>query len=112
MTKCEHCAHIYYRKEMKKNLFVCPNCDYHLQLNAWERINSLFDEGTFEEWDRHLKTNNPLHFPEYKEKLEKDRKKTGLNEAVVTGKGLVNEYQTAIGLMNDRYRIGSMSYVV
>jgi len=112
MTKCENCAHIYYRKEMDKNLFVCPNCDHHLQLNAWERINSLFDEETFEEWDGHLKTNNPLHFPEYTDKLDKDRKKTGLNEAVVTGKGFINGYPTAFAVMDASFRMGSMGSVV
>lgn len=112
MTKCTNCAHIYYRKEMEKNLFVCPSCNYHLQLNAWERINSLFDEGTFEEWDNHLTTNNPLQFPEYTEKLNKDREKTGLNEAVVTGKGIISGHLTAFAVMDASFRMGSMGSVV
>src|SRR5690625_7242750 len=95
MTKCEKCKTIYISKELENNLNVCPACDHHYQQNSWQRINSLFDEGTFEEWDKHLLTTNPLDFPEYIEKVEKDRKKTGLNEAVVTGKGLIGDQATA-----------------
>ena len=112
MMKCENCAQIYYRKELEKNLNVCPNCDFHHQQNAWERINSLFDEGTFVEWDKQLKSKNPLEFPEYMEKVDQDRKKTGLNEAVVTGKGLIGGQPTAFSVMDARFRMGSMGSVV
>lgn len=112
MTKCENCQQIYYSKELEKHLNVCPNCDFHHQQNSWQRINSLFDEGTFEEWDQHLLTTNPLDFPEYIEKVDKDRKKTGLNEAVVTGKGLIGGQPTAFAVMDASFRMGSMGSVV
>jgi len=112
MKKCDGCHKIYYRKEMKKNIHVCPNCDYHHQLNAWERIDSLFDEHTFEEWDEHLVSNNPLKFPEYEEKLKGDQQKTNLKEAVVTGKGLIDGQPTSFAVMDARFRMGSMGSVV
>src|SRR5690625_3319446 len=112
MTKCDKCGHISYRKEIIKNLYVCPSCDFHLRLDAWGRINSLFDEDTFEEWDNHLNTNNPLNFPDYLEKLEKDSKKTGLTEAVVTGKGTIQGNETAFAVMDAGFRMGSMGSVV
>lgn len=112
MKKCAECNKIYYRKDVEKNNHVCPSCDYHYPLTAWERINSLFDEGTFEEWDMHLTTNNPLGFPGYLEKLEKDKQKTGLKEAVVTGKGSMNGYTTAFAVMDASFRMGSMGSVV
>src|SRR5699024_12387247 len=73
MQKCDGCHKLYYRKEMKKNLYVCPNCDYHHQLDAGQRINSLFDEDTFKEWDKHLISNTQMNFPEYEEKLKSDK---------------------------------------
>ncbi|WP_138415343.1 acetyl-CoA carboxylase, carboxyltransferase subunit beta [Aquibacillus sediminis] len=112
MKKCHGCKKIYYRKEMKKNLNVCPNCGYHHQLTAFERIDSLIDEGTFQQWDQELLSKNPLQFPDYEQKLEKDRKKTSLNEAVVTGKGKIDGYETAIAVMDKRFRMGSMGSVV
>lgn len=112
MTKCEHCREIYYSKELEKNLHVCPNCDFHHRQNAWEIINSLFDKDSFIEWDKNLTSKNPLNFPEYMEKIEQDRKKTGLNEAVVTGKGTINGQPTAFTVMDSRFRMGSMGSVV
>ncbi|WP_102026797.1 acetyl-CoA carboxylase, carboxyltransferase subunit beta [Salirhabdus sp. Marseille-P4669] len=112
MQKCPHCKKIFYRKELNNNLKVCPNCDYHLPLTAWERIESLFDEDTFVEWDNDLLSENPLQFPGYLERLEKDREKSGLNEAVVTGKGTIEGCETAFAVMDSRFRMGSMGSVV
>lgn len=112
MKKCQGCHKIYYRKEMNKNLNVCPNCGFHHQLNAWERIESVFDEGSFQEWDKNLISSNPLGFPGYEEKIENDRIKTGLNEAVVTGKGTIEEQPTVVCIMDARFRMGSMGSVV
>lgn len=108
MQKCAGCNKIFYRKEMKKSLNVCTNCGYHHPLTAWERIDSLFDKETFTEWDQNIISTNPLNFPEYEEKLKKDRKKTGLNEGVVTGKGLINGQATAFAVMDSAFRMGSM----
>ncbi|MDC3415752.1 acetyl-CoA carboxylase, carboxyltransferase subunit beta [Aquibacillus salsiterrae] len=112
MQKCEGCQKIYYRKEMNKNLQVCPNCDHHHQFSAEERITSLFDEGSFSEWDKDIISANPLGFPDYEDKLEKDRKKTNLNDAVVTGKGTINGFEVAVAIMDARFRMGSMGSVV
>ncbi|UFT98014.1 acetyl-CoA carboxylase, carboxyltransferase subunit beta [Radiobacillus kanasensis] len=112
MQKCMGCQKIFYRKEMEKNLNVCPQCGYHHQIDALTRIHSLLDPDTFVEWDKGMTTNNPLQFPDYEQKLEKDRNKTGLNEAVVTGKGSINGIETVIAVMDARFRMGSMGSVV
>lgn len=112
MKKCSQCHKIYYRKELKKNISVCPNCDFHNQLSAWERIESLMDLDTFQEWDKNMTTVNPLSFPDYEEKIEKDRKKTGLNEGIVTGKGLIDGQMTALAVMDAGFRMGSMGSVI
>src|SRR5699024_10703984 len=75
-------------------------------------IDSLFDENTFQEWDKQLISINPLGFPEYENKLEKDREKTGINEAVVPGKGLIEGNITAFAVMDASFRMGSMGSVV
>ncbi|PAV30395.1 acetyl-CoA carboxylase, carboxyltransferase subunit beta [Virgibacillus profundi] len=108
MQKCSKCHKIYYRKEMKKKLNVCPNCGYHHPLTAWDRIESLFDDGKFQEWDENLTSGNPLDFPDYEEKIEKDKKKTGLNEGVVTGKGTIDGQATAFAVMDASFRMGSL----
>ncbi|WP_066194740.1 MULTISPECIES: acetyl-CoA carboxylase, carboxyltransferase subunit beta [Gracilibacillus] len=112
LQKCAGCKKIIYQKEFQKNLYVCPSCGHHHQIAANERITALFDEASFEEWDGDLLSENPLDFPQYQEKLENDRKKTGLNEAVVTGTGTINGHKTAIAVMDARFRMGSMGSVV
>ncbi|UOQ86276.1 acetyl-CoA carboxylase, carboxyltransferase subunit beta [Gracilibacillus salinarum] len=112
MQKCDSCKKIFYQKDLHKNLNVCPECGHHHLISAYDRINSLFDEGTFKEWDQDLLSDNPLQFPEYEEKIAKDREKTGLNEAVVTGEGKIHDSRTAIAVMDARFRMGSMGSVV
>src|SRR6185437_3927684 len=112
MTKCPECKHIILTKELIKTLKVCPNCDHHFKMTAFERVESLFDEETFVSMDNHLKTENPLKFPSYTEKIESDSKKTGLNEAVLTGVGKIDGQDVAIAIMDSHFRMGSMGSVV
>ncbi|WP_018662516.1 acetyl-CoA carboxylase, carboxyltransferase subunit beta [Heyndrickxia acidiproducens] len=112
MSKCPQCGKIMYTKELQKNSKVCLNCGYHYQMTAYERVESLIDEGTFEEFDRNLISKNPLEFPGYLEKLEKDREKTNLNEAVLTGKGDLLAQPIILAVMDAKFRMGSMGSVV
>jgi len=112
MTKCPECKKIYLTKELENNLKVCPNCDHHYKLTAWERVNYFLDKGTFESLDDHIKTSNPLNFPAYVEKVEVDVAKTGLNEAVLTGVGLLKGERVVVAIMDSHFRMGSMGSVV
>lgn len=112
MTKCPECKKIYLTKELEHNLKVCPNCDYHYKMTAWERVSIFIDEGTFEAFDDNIRTSNPLKFPSYLEKIEIDSQKTGLNEAVLTGKGSVKGEQVVVAIMDSHFRMGSMGSVV
>ncbi len=112
MTKCPDCKQIMLTKDLLKDLKVCPTCDHHFRLTATERAQFLFDEGTFESMDNHLKTENPLEFPGYTEKVEEDAQKTGLNEAVLTGIGTIEGHEVAVAIMDSHFRMGSMGSVV
>lgn len=101
-----------YTKELLKNLNVCPQCEYHFTMNARERLDSFLDEGSFEELNREMVSVNPLQFPGYLEKVEKDRQKTNENEAVVTGIGTVGGIKIAIAVMDSTFRMASMGSVV
>lgn len=112
MSKCPNCRKILYTKELQKNLKVCMHCGYHHPMNAYERVESFIDEGTFKEFDRHLQSENPLNFPDYLEKLKKDQQKTKMNEAVLTGSGNVNDIPIILAIMDSTFRMGSMGSVV
>lgn len=112
MVKCPKCHSISYSRELDKNLKVCLKCEYHFSMNAFERISSVLDEGHFFEYDGDLLSDDPLAFPDYMNKLDSDRNKTGLSEAVVTGEGTIKGYPVIIGVMDSRFRMGSMGSVV
>jgi acetyl-CoA carboxylase carboxyl transferase subunit beta len=112
MTKCPECKHIILTKDLIKTMKVCPKCDHHYKMTAAERVACLFDDETFESIDNHLKTENPLNFPAYTEKVESDAKRTGLNEAVLTGTGKIDGQEVAVAIMDSHFRMGSMGSVV
>lgn len=112
MTKCPECKEITLTKELTKLLKVCPKCDHHFKMTAYERINCLLDEGSFHSMDDHLTSENPLGFPGYTEKIKADSEKTGLNEAVLTGIGKIDGREIAIAVMDSHFRMGSMGSVV
>jgi len=113
MNKCTHCGTIHYSKDLEKNLRVCKGCGFHFPLSAPERIQSLLDDGVLtEEFDTDLLTANPLEFPGYLEKLEQDQAATDLKEAVITGEGLLHGIPVVVGVMDSRFRMGSMGSVV
>ncbi|MCL1630615.1 acetyl-CoA carboxylase, carboxyltransferase subunit beta [Sporolactobacillus sp. CPB3-1] len=112
VRKCPKCKKIMYVKELQKHLFVCQSCGYHYPISAQVRAEMLFDQNSYVEFDRNMVSLNPLQFPNYLNKLESDRKKTGLNEAVWTGKGMIEGYETAVAIMDKGFRMGSMGSVV
>ncbi|WML45639.1 acetyl-CoA carboxylase, carboxyltransferase subunit beta [Neobacillus sp. PS3-40] len=112
MTKCPSCKKIMYTKELLKNLKVCLHCGFHHQMNSQERLTSFIDEGSFEEMDANMISENPLNFTGYLEKVEQDRQKTNLNEAVVTGVGNVHNKKIVLAIMDASFRMGSMGSVV
>lgn len=111
-TKCPKCNEILFNKELEKNLRVCSKCGYHYKLRALERIAMTLDDGTFVEMDQHLAPANPLEFPDYEVSIKKDRLKSGLEDAVVTGTGEISGHKVAIGVADFAFRGGSMGAVV
>lgn len=112
MTKCPDCKHVLLTKDLQKAGKVCPSCQHHYKMTAQERVDHLFDEGSFVSIDDHLKTENPLQFPSYTEKVEADAEATGLNEAVLTGTGTIEGQEAAAAIMDSHFRMGSMGSVV
>lgn len=112
MAKCPECKAICYIKELQKNDMVCEQCGHHHRLTAGERLYCTIDEDSFEEIDAGIVANDPLEFPEYKEKSAADRESSGLSEAIVTGKAAIDGQPLIIGVMDARFRMGSMGSVV
>ena len=114
-TKCEDCGEIIYTKELEKNLWVCPQCGYHFRIKSRDYINLILDDGKLEEYDNDLVSTDPLKFRDskrYPDRIRESRKKTNLNDAIVTGIGKINGREVGIGVMDFGFIGGSMGSVV
>lgn len=112
MNKCSKCGTIQYSKELEKNLKVCSSCGHHHRLSAWERIALTLDEGRLLEYDANMESVDPLTFPGYASKLEQQRSKSNLREAVVTGEGTIGGFPVVVAVMSFDFFTGSMGSVV
>ena len=63
---------------------VCPNCNYHARLTAAERLRITADKNSFTEYDAGMHSADPLHFPDYAQKIERSQTQTGMRDAVIT----------------------------
>ncbi|OGC06704.1 acetyl-CoA carboxylase subunit beta [candidate division WOR-1 bacterium RIFOXYA2_FULL_36_21] len=109
--KCPSCKSTIYIKELNENLKVCPKCDFHFRLSASERINLIIDSGTFKEMSITLKSTDFLGFVDskaYNKRIDEAILKSGLNEAIVIGEGLIENIKTVFGVMDFSFMGGSM----
>lgn len=113
--KCNNCGGIVYSKEIERNLKVCPKCEYHFRITARERIDLLIDSGTFQEFDRYIQSEDPLGFRDsqkYRDRIKTAVKKTGLNEAVVSGVCTLDGVGIVLVVFDFFFLGGSMASVV
>jgi acetyl-CoA carboxylase carboxyl transferase subunit beta len=101
-----------FRKEVEKRLGVCPECSHHFYVSAQERVRQVLDDGTFEEWDGQLMPTDPLEFEQYASKLVDAKRRTGLNDAALTGSGMIRARRVAFGVTDSAFIMGSMGSVV
>ena len=113
-TKCGACGQIIFKADLEANLQVCPKCGYHFRLDARSRIASLLEPGyTFV--DLELRSTDPLQFTDlkpYKKRLAEARKRTGLNDAIVTALGHLGPHPVVLCSMEYAFIGGSMGAVV
>ena len=108
-SACPACGRAVPRRELVANRYVCPLCGHHHPVGAYYRLSLVLDKGTFRELDGALTSNDPLSFPGYGEKLADARRRTGMNEAVVTAAGKIGGFRVAAGALDSRFFMGSMS---
>ncbi len=112
LRKCNKCGGAIIADDVKKGYYICPKCGGYFRVHAYRRIEMVTDQGSFEEWDLNMETRNPLNYKGYEEKLEGLREKTGLNEAIVTGKAKIDGKEVVIGVCDGRFLMASMGEVV
>jgi acetyl-CoA carboxylase carboxyl transferase subunit beta len=114
-SKCNACQEIIYKKELERNLHVCPKCSYHFPIQAHNRIAIVADDGSFNELDRELAPVDPIAFRDlkrYSDRLYEAQHKTGLKDAFTTGKCDIHGAPVMIGVFDFSFLGGSLGSVV
>lgn len=111
-VKCPKCGKLLYKQDVVDNHYVCPKCGGYFRIKTKTRLRMVLDHGTFESWYNDLPQRNPLDYPGYEEKLEAQREKTHLHEAVTIGRGKIYGKDAVVGVCDARFLMSSMGYVV
>lgn len=110
--KCKFCNETLFFEDVEANLQCCPKCKGHFRIGARERILTLVDENSFQEFNANIETKNVLEFPNYEQKIASLQEKTGLLEGVITGEAKINDFLVALACMDASFLMGSMGQVV
>jgi acetyl-CoA carboxylase carboxyl transferase subunit beta len=113
-VKCPSCSEVIYNKDLASTLHVCPKCAHHFRIGATERLRLLFD-GDFVEYDRDLRSTDPLGFVDtkpYRTRLEATIASTGVKDAVVCATGSIEGIDASVAAMEYTFIGGSMGVVV
>lgn len=114
-SKCEGCGQITWRKALEENMNVCPKCGYHFRIDAYTRLQLLFDEQQWEEFDQTMVSTDPLEFVDsksYKERLEGMQSATSMSDAAVSAGGLLHGRRVNLCALELKFIGGSMGAVV
>ncbi len=108
LRKCNLCKKVILTEDVENGYYICPKCGGYYHMPAMERIRMIADEGSFEEWDAEMRPVNPMRYKGYLDKLKLQQEKTGLREAVVTGKAKIDGSDVVLGVCDGRFLMASM----
>ena len=114
-TKCPTCREISFRKEVERNLNVCPKCAHHFRLTVSQRLAITVDRGSWREMFENVAIGDPLKFVDsrpYSKRMAQARESSGRNDAVVVGTAAIEDRTLALGVMDFEFMGGSMGVVV
>ncbi|MEU4473458.1 acetyl-CoA carboxylase carboxyltransferase subunit alpha [Micromonospora sp. NPDC023888] len=114
-SRCVGCASLLYRKRLRRNLDVCPECGEHARLGAPERLRQLVDPGSLCLLPDQLPETDPIDFVDvlpYPQRLSAARASTGLTEAVVCATATIGGHPAVLAVMDFRFLGGSLGCAV
>jgi acetyl-CoA carboxylase carboxyl transferase subunit beta len=114
-VKCDECGEIIHKKELEQNLYTCVKCNHHFRIGSKEYIGIIVDPDSFKEYDRKMRSVDPLKFTDtkrYRDRIPEAIKKTGLYDAVRWGTGTINKQHVVLAAMDFSFIGGSMGSVV
>ncbi|MCL4117161.1 UNVERIFIED_CONTAM: hypothetical protein GTU68_065009 [Idotea baltica] len=104
-----------FHRELADNLNVCVNCGHHMNITPRDRFESLFDGGTFAEFEAKSPIADPLKFRDqkkYPDRLKAAQKKTGEKDAMLLGYGDLGRTKVVMAAQDFGFMGGSMGMAV
>jgi len=114
-TKCAGCSESLLTKEIEDNLQVCPKCGHHYRITPRKRLESLLDNGSWQEFDAGITSVDFLDFKDsksYQERINVAVAKGGSRDAVICVEGAINGVATQVAIFDFSFMGGSMGSVV
>jgi acetyl-CoA carboxylase carboxyl transferase subunit beta len=110
-VKCPETGQMVFYKDLEANQFVVPGSEFHMRMSSKARLTSLFDEGIFEEIKQPFTPTDPLKFKDekrYSDRLKDAKAKTGMDDCIRTGVGLINGQQAVAAVHDFDFMVGSL----
>jgi acetyl-CoA carboxylase carboxyl transferase subunit beta len=109
--KCPETGQMVFHKDVEANGWVIPGSNYHLRLDATQRLKMTFDSGTWLDVPLPQVAVDPLKFRDekrYTDRLKDARAKTGLQDAFKIGFGRVDEVPMTVAVQDFGFMGGSL----
>ena len=110
---CPECKKMFLGKQLKENLYVCTQCDYHFRIGANERFNIFFDNDQFKVIQTKRLAEDPNQFKtelkKYKDQLKSAKRKTGQTASLVSAYGKVNNLDIVCSSFDFNFNGGTLS---
>ncbi|RZO85353.1 MAG: acetyl-CoA carboxylase carboxyl transferase subunit beta [alpha proteobacterium HIMB114] len=112
-NSCPECKKMFLGKQLKEDLYVCTQCDYHFRIGANERFKIFFDNEQYVTIETKKLLDDPNKFKTelktYKDQLKSAKKKTGQNASLVSAYGKVNNLDIVCSSFDFNFNGGTLS---
>ncbi len=100
-----------FHRDLEANMWVVPTSGYHMRMPLEKRLESFFDDGSYEQVETPDVALDPLKFRDtkrYADRLKEYRTKTGEKDAVYVARGRVDGLPMTAAVQNFDFMGGSL----
>jgi acetyl-CoA carboxylase carboxyl transferase subunit beta len=109
--KCPDTGQVVFHKDVEANQWVIPGSNHHMRISATQRLQLMFDNGTWLDVPLPEVTVDPLKFRDskrYVDRLKDARAQTGLQDSFKIGFGRVENLPMTIAVQDLGFITGSL----